>query len=389
MSGNWNLFIANITVQDTTPPPSPVFTISPTGDVSGYLTFDWADGTDHSGISYYILIIDNETDPFATPGYVYYFNITNTGPNSSSVTLPEILPEGRYYYFLSQIDGVGQESSNSSGTFNVISIENGPSGNNNLIIIIIIGVSVVGSATAIIVVRKRLKKDITPPRKKIPLKGISSHLNKLSGPISADKYDHILPGKEMTEEEKLEAQIKEIRSLGEELFAEGAYLEAQEQFKLGRNLLLNSGREEEANLLTELIAGIDGLIEEREKRLEILEQVKYERNADQVFEIYQELIDISQRLRDPDGASFYQSELITYFQTNISLLNNLAQYRFELDHKAEEFYRNNNFKDAADLYENCEKISQLLVQLEREEEINSIEEFRYKKNACLKKLNDE
>ena len=75
MSGNWNLFLSNITVQDTTPPPTPVFAVSPSGDVSGILFFDWVDGSDPSGISYYILIIDNETNPLTTPGYIYFFNI--------------------------------------------------------------------------------------------------------------------------------------------------------------------------------------------------------------------------------------------------------------------------------------------------------------------------
>jgi hypothetical protein len=389
MSGNWNLFISNLTVQDTTPPPTPLFAASPSGDVSGILFFDWVDGSDPSGISYYILIIDNETNPLTTPGYIYFFNITNVGPESSYRELPEILPVGRYYYFLAQIDGVGQQSSYSTGTFNVISIEDGPPGNNNLIIIIIIIASVVGSATAIVIVRKRLKKDITPPRKKIPLKIISSHLNKLSVPIFDVKHDQILPSKELTEEEEIEIQINEIKSLGEELFGEGAYLEAQKQFILGRDLLINLGREEDANLFSELIAGIEGLIEEREKRLELLEQAKSERNAVQIFEMHQDLIDISKKLRDPDGTSFYQFELIDYFQNNSLILVDLEQYRSELDQRAESLYRESNFENAAQLYEKCEKISQLLVQLEREEEITRIEEFKYKKNACMKKINNE
>ncbi|MHA2282406.1 MAG: DUF2341 domain-containing protein [Promethearchaeota archaeon] len=388
MSGNWNLFITNITVQDTTPPPTPIFANSPSGDVSGILVFDWVDGYDHSGISYYILIIDNESNPLTTPGYISLFNITNVGPESSYYELSETLPLGRYYYFLAQIDGVGQQSSYSIGNFAVISIENGPPGNNLIFIIIIIG-SVVGFATAIVIVRKRLKKDITPPRKKIPLKIISSHINKLSSSVFDGKQDQLLPSKELTREKEIETQINEIKLLGEELFDEGAYLEAQKQFRIGRDLLLNLGREEEAKLFSELIAGIEGLIEARENRLEILDQVKIEGNAEQIFEMHQDLIEISKKLRDPDGISYYQSELINYFQNNNLILPDLEKYRSELDHQAESLYRNSNFENAARFYEKCEKISQLLVQLEKEEEIPRIEEFRYKKNACMKKLNNE
>ena len=176
--------------------------------------------------------------------------------------------------------------------------------------------------------------------------------------------------------------------MGEELFAEGAYLESQRQFKFGRDILLNLGREEEARLFSELISGIDGLIEEREKRLKILEQTKIEGDSVQVFELYQDIIDISKKLRDPDSASFYQSELINYFQNNKMNLVDLEKYRFELDQKAGSLFSNRSFEMAAQFYEKCEKTSQLLVQLEREEEITNIEEFRNKKNECLKKINN-
>ncbi|MHA2282400.1 MAG: hypothetical protein ACXAC5_16275 [Promethearchaeota archaeon] len=388
-SGNWNNLTGNITVQDTKPPSAPVFTNSPSGDVSGTLVFDWADGSDHSGILRYVLIIDNETDPFATPGYVYLFNITNVGSNSSYCELLEILPLGRYYYFLAQIDGVGQQSSYAQGAFTVIN--KGTPGNNSLLIIVIVLASVIGSATAIVIVRKKLKKDITPPRKKILFKIISTHINKLSGSQREEFMGTPVDSTELlTEEKELEIKINKIKNMAEELFAEGAYLEAQRQFELGRDLLLNLGRQEEAKLFTELISGIEGLIKEREKRLEILEQIKIDGNSEQIFELHQDIIEISKKLRDPDAASFYQSELIQYFQNNKLNLIGLENYRFELSQKAESLFNNNTFEKAAQLYEKCEKISQLLVQLlEREEEIANIEEFRYKRSECLKKINNQ
>ncbi|MFX0082890.1 MAG: hypothetical protein ACFE94_14155, partial [Candidatus Hodarchaeota archaeon] len=385
-SGNWNSLTSNITVQDTIPPSPPTLTNSPSGDVSGILVFDWLDGSDPSGILYYILIIDNETDPFATPGYIYYFNITNEGSLSSYYELPEALPLGKYYFFLFQVDGVGHQGSFTMGNFTVISVENSL---NIFIVIMIILASAIGSVTAIVLVRKKLKKDIPHPREKIPLKIISSHINKISVQIFDAKHDKILPSKELTEEEKVETQINEIKLLGEELFAEGAYLEAQEQFKLGRDLLINLGREEDAKLFSELISGIEGLVEEREKRLEVLEQIRNEGNSAQVFELHQDIITISKKLRDPDAASFYQVELINYFQNNNLNILDLENYRYELNQKAESLIKNNLFEIAAQLYEKCENISQLFVQLEKDGEVANIEKFRYKKEECLKKIQNQ
>ncbi|MFW9773597.1 MAG: DUF2341 domain-containing protein, partial [Candidatus Thorarchaeota archaeon] len=163
LSGNWNFFIANITVQDTTPPPTPLFANSPSGDVSGILIFDWVDGIDPSGILYYILIIDNETDPLTTPGYIHFVNITNEGTESSYYELPYILPSGRYYYFLYQIDGVGHQSSFTMGTFTLVSGNTGDLNNSFIIIIIIIAISV-GSIATIIIVKKNAQKKAKPPR---------------------------------------------------------------------------------------------------------------------------------------------------------------------------------------------------------------------------------
>ncbi|MFX0036258.1 MAG: DUF2341 domain-containing protein [Candidatus Hermodarchaeota archaeon] len=380
-NGNWNSTTDFITVQDTIPPNRPEITISWSGKASDIITFVWSKGSDPSGISYYILIIDNESNPETTPGYVYKFNITNTGNESVYYELPEILPPGQYWYFLAQIDGVGLPSEYDSGTFTVIN----PYSNNDFVIyliIVIILASAIASITAIVLVRKKLKKDIAPPRVKIPFKIISSHLNKLSNAYFEVQTEKI---QSVTDEEDIETRINKVKSLGEELFAEGAYLEAQKQFKVGRDLLMNLGREEEAKLFSELLSGIEGLIEEREKRLETLEQAKLEGNVEQVFDLYHEIIAISKKLRDPDTASFYQSELINYFQKNINFID-LENYRYELNQKAGSLIENNIFEIAAQLYEKCEIISQLFVQLGKEEEISTIEEFKNKKEECLKNL---
>jgi hypothetical protein len=400
-NGNWNFTIGNITVQDTTPPSAPTLVNSPSGDVSGILVFDWVDGSDPSGISYYILIIDNEIDPFITPGFVYIFNITNNGPESSYCELPEILPQGDYYYFLAQIDGTGQQGSYTRGTFTVISGENGSTGNNDLmfyIIIALILVAAIGSLTVAVIVRKKVQKKIAPPRKRISLKIIIPHITKILNSRSTleqekiksmtfgKEQDQLFYHEELIDEKKLEVRINEIKNLGEELFTEGAYLEAQKQFKLGKEFLLKLGREEEAKLFSELSSGIEGLIEEREKRLELLKQEKIEGNSVKIFELYYDVIEISEKLRDFDTVSMYKSELIQFFQINKSNLIHIERYRFSLEQKADSLSNSKLFEIAAQIYEECEKISHFLLQLGKEEEITNIEQFKNKKIECLKKI---
>ena len=48
---------------------------------------------------------------------------------------------------------------------------------------------------------------------------------------------------------------------------------------------------------------------------------------------------------------------------------------------------NNKFENAAQLYEKCELVSQLFVQLEKDGEIANIEKFREKKAESLNKIN--
>ncbi|MFW9772985.1 MAG: DUF2341 domain-containing protein, partial [Candidatus Thorarchaeota archaeon] len=322
-SGNWNNVIGNITVQDITPPLAPVITNAPSGDVNGILTFDWLDGSDPSGISFYILIIDNETDPLITPGYIHFVNITNEGTESSYYELPYILSSGRYYYFLYQIDGVGHQSSSTMGTFTVISGNTGDLNNSFIIIIIIIAISV-GSIATIIIVKKNAQKKAKPPRKKIPLKHILPHINKISIPKRVEiREDKMIieprkseEAKDLADLDQIELDLIEIKASGEELFNEGAYLEAQKQFELAKNMLLNLGRNEDAKLFSELIEGIGELINKRENLLKILERAKVEGNVVKLFEIYYDLTQISKKLRDSDALHMFQLEFIQIFQND-------------------------------------------------------------------------
>ncbi|MFX1469322.1 MAG: hypothetical protein ACFFB8_11725, partial [Promethearchaeota archaeon] len=309
----------------------------------------------------------------------------------------EILPPGQYWYFLAQIDGVGLQSEYDSGTFTVIN----PPSNNDFMIFIIIGLIIsiiIGSLIAAIVVRKKMQKKVTPYIKKIPLKIIIPHLTKISstplelakkdfqGKIFEKEQDLAISDEEFIDEDNLEIKVNEIKNLGEKLFNEGAYLEAEKQFELGKEFLLKHGKEEDAKLFSELSSGIKGLIEEREKRLEILEQVKIEGDSVKIFDLYYDILEISKKLRDLDGVNMYKSELIQFFQTNKFKLINIKRHIFDLEQEADSLIRNNFFEKAAHLYEKCENLSDFLVQLGKEEETKNIRKFKNKREDCLKKI---
>ena len=390
-SGNSNLVSANFTVYDTIPPGPPTFTNAPSGDVSGILTFDWNDGYDPSGISYYILLIDN--DPNSTNGFVYYYNITNTGLESSFFEFTEPLANGRYYYFLYQVDGVGHQSGYAMGTFSIVSLVD-PSLMNLIIIIVIIG-SLIGVSLTIIVAKKRMKKEITPPREKIPLKGIISHIERISNSDPTSGKNKISKKKERTEnpskkdqsidDEILNNRIEKIRNFGKELFAEGAYLEAQKQYEFAEKVLLRLGREEEALKFSDLKISIKELTEAREKKLELLEEVKAGKDSIRIFELYNDLIEISLRLKDDDTADMYKSELVQIFQTDKVKLKDLEYHRFKFYQKANSLLEEESFEKSAEIYGKCENISLFLIELGKINEAVNVEKFRYKINECLKK----
>ena len=384
--------MANITVQDTTPPSPPTIIQAPSGGINETLTFDWESSFDYSGISYYILIIDNESDPDITEGYVLYVNITNTGPESSYYELTEGLPAGTYYYFLSQIDGVGQQSDFITGSFEITS----PGGRGNITILDLLPyilAILIGSVTAIVLVRNRIQSRLHPKRKKILLKSIISHINKISsvkpilekGEQEREIDDKVITKREKFEEKDLESQLIESKTLGEELFEEGAYLEAQKQFEQIEVLLLKLGRNEEATDYSKRILEIGELNEEREKKLELLEQEKLAKNTGNITNLYFDLIDIAKRLKDFDGIEMYQSELKQLYDDGILTISDFIQKRDILEDEASIFLNQYNYQKAANQYEKCEDITHFLIKLGREEEIINIEKFRKKKNESKRK----
>ena len=395
-NGNWNWTSNSISVEDTITPSPPQFSNSPSGIVSGSVMFDWFDGSDASGISYYILIIDNETNPSNTPGYVFFANITNLGSTSSYYELTEVLPSGRYYYFLAQVDGAGHQSDFTMGSFTI-------GMNNNLMIYIIIAIaltSVAGSVTAIVIIRKKSQKRLRAPRKKIPLKLILSHIAEISSSIPISDGEEIqdliiqksniedINREELLQERALLPNIEEIKNLGEDLFNEGAYLEAVKQFEHARDILRNQGKEEEATLFLELIDGIKGLIKEREMRIEALEVEKVNGNSIKIFELYQDVIEISKNLRDFDAVNMFKSEMMDFFDANKLKVIELQKHRNNLELEAEISASNSQIEKAIKEFEICERISELLMNYNKNEIIN-VEKFKDKKLDLLKKLNSD
>jgi hypothetical protein len=396
-SGNSNVVNGNITVQDTTAPSAPIMTNAPSGDVSGVLTFDWLDGSDPSGISYYVLMIDNESNPYITPGYIFISNITNTGAESSYFELIEAIPPGSYYFFLIQIDGVGHNSSYTMGTFTILSTDNGNTEFMLFLIIGIIGASVIVSVTTIVVVKRKVQKNSIPRRKKVALKIILTHINNISTssqistkteiqkPKKQEKNTKAIPQKESISNEELMGRIDKIKTYGEKLLTEGAYLEAQKQFEFAEKILLKLGKNEEALLFSDLTVGIKELSDERDERLAMLEKAKLGIDSLKIFDLYYSLIELSEKLKDYDSADMYLSELTQFYQTEQIMLRDLEYQRFKFYKLANSLIEEKNFEKSVELYEKCEKISQFLAHIGRDNENNNVIKFREKIDECLSK----
>ncbi|MHA2282551.1 MAG: hypothetical protein ACXAC5_17055 [Promethearchaeota archaeon] len=156
--GHLNDTITLMLYKDTISPNAPILLIFPTGEVSLPIIFDWEDGTDVSGIDYYRLIIDNEEDPFTTPGFIFEINITNVGSESSYYELIEYIIPRNYYFFIYQVDAAGNQGSAAYGTFTITSTS-GPTTEFPWWIIIVIAVPL-GLAVVLVGLKKSKKKEI-------------------------------------------------------------------------------------------------------------------------------------------------------------------------------------------------------------------------------------
>ncbi|MFX1528210.1 MAG: S8 family peptidase [Promethearchaeota archaeon] len=172
---NWGMVKSSIEVNDTKSPTIPKLIDFPLGEISGKIIFNWEDGNDPSGIDFYRLIIDNESDPFFTLGVLFEVNISNTGSESSYLELEESFLPGTYYFFLYQIDGVGHQSLPATGEF-FITLPKGEipkvidTSNMMPFFLIIIATSLIGISGYAIVRKVKMGKNIKPLNKKFEVK---------------------------------------------------------------------------------------------------------------------------------------------------------------------------------------------------------------------------
>ena len=194
--------------KDTIAPSPPSLTRYPQGEVSGNLLFEWLEGSDPSGILKYRLIIDNEADPFATPGFVFDINVTG-----NSYEFTGTLQPGTYHFFLYQIDGAGHQSSAFTGNF-IMKSTPSPSQPSEFplwIIFVIIGAAVGGVVGVVVLKKSKGKKDVITPV--LEKKLISKPTEEISEELTLLDYE-ILKVKGIDElnerEESLFAYIKKL-----------------------------------------------------------------------------------------------------------------------------------------------------------------------------------
>jgi hypothetical protein len=296
-----------------------------------------------------------------------------------------------------------------------------------MISLISIGLMVAGSGLGIVSVllKQTYQKKMHPKQQMIPLKQIIAHVNKIakSRPIFEKNppknfvITEEFEGK--VENENVELHIDKILTIGEELFASGAYLEVINHFDQAAATFQRDGYEIEAHIFYKKANEIRSLVAERAGKLTLLEHAKLCKNWANISAIYKGIIEISEKLNDFDGLNMYQSELNEIWGNNNNLqpmvteqkseilentpekeINISASFNFygelkqfamrDLVLKRDNFEKNAKyleemllFKSAAIFYEKCEDISFQLVHLGRLEEKMKVESYRIKKLDCL------
>lgn len=271
-----------------------------------------------------------------------------------------------------------------------------------------------------------------PKEKKVPLKLIISHVNKItkSHPLFEEKQpenslitEEIEETEESDKEAVVEVQIGEILEIGEELFESGSYLEVINHFDQAAATFQKYGFEIEAHIFYKKANELRSLIAERAGKLTLLEQAKLCKNPN-ILALYQDVMEISRKLNDFDGIRVFQAELNQIMGTNNSFQPARTEQKAEIPSvqvnsqenpiylpKSVNFYeelqkfaiedligKRNHFaenakkmekwllfKSAAIFYEKCEEISLQLVHLGNAEEKIKVEDYRSRKLECLKK----
>lgn len=258
-----------------------------------------------------------------------------------------------------------------------------------------------------------------PRRRKIPLRIIRNHAQKISKfqpPIEEQnkriqvflkKFDEKLP------KTVIRIQVDEIRQLARDLFAEGAYLEVINHYNQAAFTLLKFGFPDEALSFSNDAKVLQQLVEARKMKIEVLAGALEHRDIPMIQTIYEDLIELSQKLNDISAVDRYQSQLERLQQSNYDLqvlnpvqgtgwlpvfdeekdlissndfkIDQLKQMQLTIDQRAHEMEGRTLLKAAAYLYKHCKQISSQLVEMGLEFEGANVDRYQREQDRCAKK----
>ncbi|NVM55521.1 MAG: hypothetical protein HWN66_17570 [Candidatus Helarchaeota archaeon] len=271
--------------------------------------------------------------------------------------------------------------------------------------------------------------------KKIPLKIIFSHVNQILNSQSIgdkraiQKQSIIEENDENLADNVIQNQVNVIQRLGDDLLADGAYIEAINHFNRAASTFLKNGFTKEASIFSNRSGVLKQLIRNRAEKLGLLEREKNGGNFKNITVLYNQIIGISSELYDFDAVAMYQSELnqlqiknseresgklrLKEIKSKQQFFNERASMKGKKlkSSKAANFYRKIQLQSIRDLelkrkiiegdaisleserlftiaaghWQSCEELSMQLVQLGNAEENENIAKYRKKKMECQEK----
>ncbi len=248
-------------------------------------------------------------------------------------------------------------------------------------------------------------------KRKIPLRIIKAHSKKLSN-LQPNKEDQEARMKALLKrfDKKfpkaiVKGQVDEFRQLARDLFAEGAYLEVIKYYNSATFIFLKFGFPDEALDFSNDAKLLQKLVEARQMKLEVLAGALKDRNVPMIQTIYEDIIELSQKLNDYASVDKYQSQLerLQHCQFDPRVLNmgqvtalnlssgsndfeidQLKQKQLAIEQRAQQMEARSLLNAAALLYKQCRKISVKLVDMGLEYEKENIARYQGDQDRCTK-----
>ncbi|NVM30563.1 MAG: hypothetical protein HWN65_17110 [Candidatus Helarchaeota archaeon] len=291
----------------------------------------------------------------------------------------------------------------------------------NPVFLILIILALVGSALAAFTINSRRRRPLHP-KKAISHPKLQFHkTNEIPEPVPDERLDELI----------LQHHIDEIHKLGDELFSDGAYLDVINHFNQTSITLLKYGLIDEAFTFSQRATKLKALVDEREKKLQLLEREKQRNDLMEVLLLYNDIIELSRKLNDLQAVDYYQYELhqvrsggpmtpkqqaslatplavrpvtaappvsaqvkevklkkiITSFHSEIQnfAAKDLERKRDTFEKRAKYLEDQKLFKAAVFFYDKCEEISNQLAQIGKTDEEFNAQKYNEKKVACSQK----